>query len=310
MIMIIYITDRNMYRIKGWVEMELGQIRYFIVAAQFQNLSKAAHILNITQPALSKSISKLEEELGVLLFDRSGKRVELNEYGERFLEYVTNSMQELDDAIGAVKNQVSSPALYLGVLHYSDKFMRCLGAFSVENPNVSIQLERLDIASNDLDTNKYDMLLYPQNQFFRKYKGDMVYSDPYVMAVHRSNTLVNMKSVRLSDAADQRIVFMKYSNKLFDLPYHMCVSLDINLGGCIFTNSHEVQKWLIANNVGVCFVPQGGAEPYASDPQIEILPVDDEDLRQDIMIGFKREKHLSVIGKQFASFVSDYFGLE
>ena len=67
--------------------MELSQIRYFIVAAQFQNLSKAAKILNITQPALSKSISKLEDEIGVHLFDRSSKKITLNESGKKFLDY-------------------------------------------------------------------------------------------------------------------------------------------------------------------------------------------------------------------------------
>ena len=289
--------------------MELAQVRYFIAAAQFQNLSKAARVLNITQPALSKSISKLEDELEVSLFDRAGKSITLNECGERFLEYAISSIKELDDAVASVKHKVSSPALYLGLLVHSERFMRCLGEFSKENPNVSFNLEHLEVAPYDIYTNEYDMLLYPQNQLFRKYKGDLVYSDPYVMAVHKSNPLAKKDAVHLSDAASQRIVFLKHGNKLFDLPYHLCISLDIHPGDSIFTNSYEMQRWFVANNIGVCFVSQGGAGAYMADPEVVLLPVEDEGLRQNIMIGFKREKHLSAVGKQFAAYVGDYFGI-
>ena len=287
--------------------MELAQIRYFIAAAQFQNLSKAARVLNITQPALSKSISKLEDELDVTLFDRSGKSIALNEYGEKFLEYAINSIKELDDAVASVKNRISSPALYIGMYTHSDRFMRCLGEFSKANPDVSFRLEHLEIAPYDIDTNEFDMLLYPQSQMFRKYKGDLIYSDPYVMAVNKSNPLAQRNSVCISDAADQKIVFLKHSNKLFDLPYHLCVSLDIHLSDSIFTNSNEFQRWMVANNIGVCFVPRGGADAYAADSDIRLIPVDEEGLRQSVMIGFKRDKHLSAIGKKFAAFVCEYF---
>ena len=287
--------------------MELAQIRYFIAAAQFQNLSKAARVLNITQPALSKSISKLEDELEIPLFERSGKSVALNECGERFLEYAINSIKELDDAVDSVKNQAAAPALYLGLLVHSERFMRCLGEFTKMNPGVSFELEHLEIAPYSFDTNEFDMLLYPQDQLFHKYKGDLIYSDPYVMAVSRSNPLSNKEIVRINDAAAQRIIFLKHANKLFDLPYHLCVSLDIHLSDSIFTNSCEMQRWLVANNIGISFIPKGGAGVYAADPEINLLPVDDEGLKQNIMIGFKREKHLSDVGMRFASYVREYF---
>ncbi|MCL2391654.1 MAG: LysR family transcriptional regulator [Oscillospiraceae bacterium] len=289
--------------------MELIQIRYFITAAQFQNLSKAAHILHITQPALSKSIAKLEDELGVCLFDRSGKKITLNERGEKFLDYAITSLQELDDAVAAVKSQTPSPALYFGLLHYSEKFLHCLGAFSKENPNVSFHLEQLDMASHNIDTNEFDMLLYPQSPLFHKYKGYMIYSDPYFLAVHKSNPLACKGSIQLSDVSEQTIIFLKHGNKLFDLPYHLCVSLGIHVNDGMFTNNYETQRWLVSNNHGSGFVSQGSTSSYATDPDIVLLPVSDKGLSQDIMIGFKRQKHLSADGKRFADFVRAYFGI-
>ena len=289
--------------------MELSQIRYFIVAAQFQNLSKAAKILNITQPALSKSISKLEEEIGIRLFDRSSKKITLNESGKKFLDYSINSVQGLDDAVAAVKGQDTDPALFLGLFHYSERFMRCLTDFSKTETNAIIHIEHLGLDSYNTDSNRFDMLLYPQNPLFHKYKGDMLYYDSYLLATHISNPLSSKKALRLHDISAQHIVFIKHGEKVFDLPYHMILNSDVRTCGSIFTTSYEIQRWLISNNYGVGFIPQGYSAAYSDNPKTILLPVVADGLSQAIMLGFKRQKHLSAIGRRFAEFVREYFGI-
>lgn len=68
--------------------MEWQQLEYFRVVARLEHFGQAAKELAISQPALSRSISKLEEELGVPLFDRMGRSVYLNSFGRVFLERV------------------------------------------------------------------------------------------------------------------------------------------------------------------------------------------------------------------------------
>ena len=65
--------------------MELLQLRYFVVTAKEQNMTRAAELLHIAQPALSQSVKRLEEEMGVRLFDRVGKRIRLNDAGRELL---------------------------------------------------------------------------------------------------------------------------------------------------------------------------------------------------------------------------------
>ena len=74
--------------------MTLNQLNYFYQAAMLQHFNQAAEKLNISQPSLSRSITALEDELGITLFEKSGRNVILTKAGEIFLEHVT---QILDD---------------------------------------------------------------------------------------------------------------------------------------------------------------------------------------------------------------------
>lgn len=64
--------------------MEIEQLQYFKTVATMQHMTRAAEILSISQPALSKSISNIEQELGVPLFDREGRSIYLNRFGQLF----------------------------------------------------------------------------------------------------------------------------------------------------------------------------------------------------------------------------------
>lgn len=75
--------------------MELNQLEYFMTVVRMQHVTRAAEALSITQPALSHSIARLEEELGVQLFERSGRNVKLNRYGRTFAARVSNALQEI-----------------------------------------------------------------------------------------------------------------------------------------------------------------------------------------------------------------------
>lgn len=71
--------------------MELRQLRYFEKTSELLNFTEAAKALFISQSTLSQQIKQLESELGVLLFDRVGKRIVLTEAGSSFLPYARNA---------------------------------------------------------------------------------------------------------------------------------------------------------------------------------------------------------------------------
>ena len=86
--------------------MELLQLRYFKDAAELENFSMVAKKNMVPQPSISKTIGKLEDELGVLLFDRQGKRIVLNDNGKFFYEKVSTALNNIDSGIEHFKAPV------------------------------------------------------------------------------------------------------------------------------------------------------------------------------------------------------------
>lgn len=78
--------------------MELLQLKYFMTVAQMGHLTKAAESLYISQPTLSRSIRRLEDELGIKLFAKKGRGIALTEYGEHFYIHVKHIFAELEQA--------------------------------------------------------------------------------------------------------------------------------------------------------------------------------------------------------------------
>ena len=77
--------------------MELLQLKYFYKIANSRTLTQAADELNVSQPSLSRMISRLEDEFEMEFFDRNGRNITLNKNGEVFLHYCTQIMNSLDE---------------------------------------------------------------------------------------------------------------------------------------------------------------------------------------------------------------------
>jgi len=77
--------------------MTLQELRYFCVTAEVLHYTRAARLLYISQPSLSYAISKLEQELGLPLFEKNGKKVTLTKYGEEFLPYAKRALAEISE---------------------------------------------------------------------------------------------------------------------------------------------------------------------------------------------------------------------
>ena len=88
--------------------MTLNQLLYFQAVAKYEHFRLAAASLNISQPSLSRSIANLEEELGIILFERKGRTVKLTKYGRLFLEHANRILTDVQLAEKQMKKIVDN----------------------------------------------------------------------------------------------------------------------------------------------------------------------------------------------------------
>ncbi|MGK5551928.1 LysR family transcriptional regulator [Actinomadura kijaniata] len=120
------------------MELDLGQVRAFVVTAGHLHFGRAAGELFLTQQALSKRVARLEESLGVRLFDRTGHAVRLTPAGERFLEPARRALAAADAAVAAARGE--RRPLRLDVWGHLFDPMRILREAVDRRPDLPIEL--------------------------------------------------------------------------------------------------------------------------------------------------------------------------
>ncbi|MDF2675156.1 MAG: LysR family transcriptional regulator, partial [Clostridiales bacterium] len=123
--------------------MELLQLRYFCTVVKYGNITKAAEELRISQPSLSKTISNLEKELGVTLFDRIGKHILLNDFGKAFYRRVSTGLNSIDDGLLelADMSNVQTGHVNLLILAASNLMPELFISFHSRYPHIKLHLK-------------------------------------------------------------------------------------------------------------------------------------------------------------------------
>src|SRR5260370_6479003 len=124
---------------------ELRHLRYFVAVAEMENVSRAALKLHVSQPALSRQIRDLEDELGFSLLERTAKSVRLTDAGRAFLDNARALLQNADEAVTKARAVASAEPTELHVGYSptptAEILPKILRAFQRAMPNVHVKLQ-------------------------------------------------------------------------------------------------------------------------------------------------------------------------
>src|SRR5436189_1564828 len=198
--------------------MELRHLRYFIGVAEEENVSRAALKLHVSQPALSRQIRDLEDELGFLLLERSAKSVRLTDAGRACLIEARAVLQRADDAVKAAR-AVADGASELHVGYAPSLTARLLPAtlraFQSESPRRRVRLHDLSteemLAGLREDELQLAFVARPTSAMLRGLRFEELTRDPVCLAVAVNHPLARRRTVTLADAAREPLIV--YSRK-------------------------------------------------------------------------------------------------
>ncbi|MDC7788898.1 LysR substrate-binding domain-containing protein [Rhodoplanes sp. TEM] len=184
--------------------MELRHLRYFTALGEQLSFTRAATLVHVTQPTLSHQIRQLEDELGVRLFDRTGKRVALTEQGELLLPSITRALNDIDGAIRALRTGTEALAgtLAVGAVHSVHMRMMpaCAATFLARHPDVRLVIE--DLAAPVIEARVGDGTLDVGIAYAPAADDALVfeplYEEELVLAVTAAHPLATRRRVRMS----------------------------------------------------------------------------------------------------------------
>ena len=291
--------------------MNIQNLRYFAIVAKLENVSRAAELMHTSQSSVSKNIITLEEEMGVKLFDRHGKKLILNDAGKRFLQSCDRILQETENVSKDLRHMTMGDDNLIRICDMGSypHMLTFMSMFKVSYPEVEYEIESVTGGDELPDINKYDVIIYPDELRFKKYKGIDFFTEKYLFAVRNDSPLADRVSLPVKMMNGLPMVFLhrKYD---YEYPYHVCVAQNVKMSSLNFVDSRDLHRRMISNGIAVGFVPEGSAEIYRNDSRIKLLHLTDDRFTRQMKVCFKREKHLSVLGGAFRKAMIEFFNLQ
>ena len=286
--------------------MELRHLRYFVAVGEEQHYGHASRRLRVAQPALSRQIQDLEEEVGFKLFDRLPRGVKLSAAGKLFLDDARRILQEVSEAArraarvargqsGTLRVGFTENASWHGVV--PDSFRR----FREQQSDAELQLQpaaSLDqleaIRSGRLDAGFLNFMPKADPEI-----NQLLVARQHVeLAVPKGHPLTRLKKLRLRDLRDAPFVwFPRYPNPAFyDRMMHACYR-----GG--LKSPHIVQEGfneatilsLVSTGLGVGWVL--GSARWRCPASVVILPVVDLNVPLTLALAWRRDNTSPLLAK-------------
>ncbi len=290
--------------------MELRHLRYFVAVGEDQHYGRAARRVRVAQPALSRQIQDLEEELGFKLFDRLPRGVKLSAAGKQFLEDTRCILKEVNEAAaraarvargqsGTLRVRFTEDASWRGVV--PESFRR----FREKQPDVELQIEPLAsleqikvIRSGGLDAG----FVFNMPKADSELEGLPVAVHHFELALPAGHPLTKLKKLRLRDLTDAPFVwFPRPENPaLYDRMMHACFRGGLKSPRIVQEGFDESTiLGLVATGLGLAWVLETAR--WRRPEGVVIVPVIDYDVPMPLALAWRRDNKSPLLAKFVAN---------
>jgi len=266
--------------------MDMHHIRYFLAVCETLNFTRAAEKCNVTQPALSRAIQQLEEEVGGLVFRRERNLTHLTDLGT----LLRPRLQQIIDGMKDVKNDIKKfltledANVTLGIMCTigPTRFTGLLAEFRAHYPGISMKLvegvpERL---SEQLEAGDLDIAIMAAAEGFpERFDIEPLYRERFLVAFATGHRFEKIGAVPIS-AVDGETYLLRanceYAGKLSDVLRDCQAAVNV-------AYASEREDWIqnmVAGGLGICFIPEFSAVV----PGLQTRPVTDPEVWRDISL--------------------------
>lgn len=257
--------------------MTLSELKFVIAVAKERNFRRAAEKCFVSQPALSLAIKKLEEELGVLIFERSRTDVSATPIGEQIIAQAIRAVDEVGQIKEIAKqgnNQLSGP-LRLGLIYSIGPYLlpELIPILRQTAPEMPLDIEEnlTEHLETQVKNGIIDAAVLALPFDVPGIKTMPLYDEKYVVMVPVGHAWVNRKEIKAEDLADENVLLLNSGHCYSHQVLQACPDLS-RKGQVLQGNSLETIRNMVASNLGITVLPSSAASGRYENPLVKIIP--------------------------------------
>jgi DNA-binding transcriptional LysR family regulator len=242
--------------------MEMYQVRYVLAAARLLNFTKAAAECNVSQPALTKAIKTLEDELGAPLFHRESKRILLSDFGRSLLSHFHHIMDEAAATRTLADNfrLLHKTPIRLGVMSTVGpvRLSRFLAKFQKEFTGVEVAVSEASGAelTARLDSSELDLaVMNTLGDAKNGYTVHDLYTERYVVIFPPDHRLARLNAIKLSELSGEAYVD-RLSCEMREIVMGVCRDKKIDLYARFRSEREDWVQAMVLARIGFAFMPE------------------------------------------------------
>ena len=252
--------------------MTLTELRYIVALAQEGNFSRAAERCSVSQPTLSVAIARLEDELGVQLFERGKGFVSPSAVGSRVIEQARLALEEAEKVRQIAlqgRDQLDGP-LRLGVIHTIGPYLlpQLIHALRTVAPHMPLAIEENMTANlaDMLRDNELDVLIIALPLDIPGVLTRAIYDESFKVVVPRGHSWEGKASIAPEEVAGDEILLLKAGNCFREQVLDACPEISHAEGSRHQGHSIETIRCMVASGYGISVLPEAClCPPYESD---------------------------------------------
>lgn len=261
--------------------MNLRDLRYLVAVAEHRHFGRAAEACFVSQPTLSTQLKKLEETLGVVLFERSNRRVMLTPEGEQIVQQTQRILVEVN-SLTALSEQLRDPLggdLRVGIIPTMAPYLlpKVLVPLQKAFPNLRIQLTEGQTANisrmlkqGDLDATLLALPLGEEN-----IEEAALYNEFFVLAVPANHPKAELACVTSDDLEGEEVLLLEDGHCFRDQALEVCQTHRGIESKSYSATSLETLRQLVSAGVGVTLIPELAVPRHIrADESIRYIPFD------------------------------------
>lgn len=242
--------------------MELYQIRYFLSICEYGGFSRAAEACDVTQPALTAAIKKLEAEIGSALFYREGKRLVLTELGSRMRPHLEQALEETQRAEALVRNfhLLRKAPLRVGAMPTIGpvRLAQFFAHFRTAQPGVELSVHESSLGGllKELEANELDLaIVAAPGGIGDAFRSEPLYPERYVVAFAAGHPFEALEKVTLADCSGKDYID-RLACELRETVAAACTQRGVELYAAFRSDREDWVQSMILAGLGFAFMPR------------------------------------------------------